>query len=57
MLAVVLTNFERAADFFWTGGGLGEGDYYGVYSHNAFVTVLYDYGIGGLTLYTVLISQ
>lgn len=50
-------SLERAGDFFWTGRGLGAIDYYGVYSHNSYVTVLYDFGIGGLALYVLLISQ
>ena len=50
-------SLDRATDFFWTGRGLGAGGYYGVYSHNAFITILYDYGIAGLTFYVLIISQ
>jgi O-antigen ligase len=50
-------SLDRASDFFWTGRGLGAGTYYGVYSHNSYIGVLYDYGIAGLTLYVLLISQ
>jgi len=50
-------SLERSMDFFWTGRGLGAGNYYGVYSHNSYIGVLYDYGIVGLALYVLLISQ
>lgn len=53
----LMWSLERASDFFWTGRGLGAVDYFGVYSHNAFITILYDYGIAGLTFYVLLISQ
>lgn len=48
---------DRAMDFFWTGRGLGASAYYGVFSHNAYITVLYDYGIVGLLIYVFFISQ
>lgn len=48
---------ERSLEFFWTGRGLGASQYYGVYSHNAYLEILYDYGIFGLLIYLFFISQ
>lgn len=55
-LTRLLWSLERVTEFFWTGRGLGASAYYGTASHNTFVTVVYDYGVGGLLLYLTLVS-
>ena len=48
---------QRALEFFWTGRGLGAASFYSLHSHNAYIAILYDYGIIGLTFYVTMISQ
>ncbi|MCS5636267.1 MAG: hypothetical protein NZ990_07100 [Myxococcota bacterium] len=47
---------EQFFKYFWTGRGLGGSRYYGIFSHNSFLEIGLDYGIGGVLVYVGLIS-
>ena len=46
---------EKFFEHFWTGQGLGGPRFYGIFSHNAFLEIGLEYGIGGLLTYVGLI--
>ena len=56
-LDAFLFGLERFAEFFWGGRGPGAAQYYGVYAHNTYVTLGYNYGILAVVIYVALLSQ
>jgi hypothetical protein len=46
---------EKFFEYFWTGRGLGGSRYYGIFSHNSFLEIGLDYGIGAVLIYVGLI--
>ena len=47
---------QRALEHFWTGRGLGTAMEYGVYAHNTYLTLLYEYGVLGLFAFLFVIG-
>lgn len=52
-----LFSLDRFFEFFWTGRGPGADRYYGVFAHNTYLTLGYNYGIFALIIYVLLLSQ
>ena len=48
---------ERALEHFWTGRGLGSFYEYGVYAHNSYLSILYEYGVLGLIAFLLVIGS
>jgi len=49
--------FTHFLEHFWTGRGLGSTRFYGIFSHNAYLEVAVEYGIGGLLLFLFVIGN
>ncbi len=54
-LAVLSYALSQFFDAFWSGHGLGSARFYDISSHNAYLEVAFEYGIGGLLLWLVLL--
>jgi hypothetical protein len=54
-LAAARWAFDQFLEYFWTGRGLGAPEFYDMRTHNSFVHIGVEYGVGGLILYLVIL--